>query len=198
MKEKNSRQIQAENTKKHLLSIASELLSHKTLDEISIQEICKAANVSVGAFYHHFENKAGIIIELYKGIDVFFINEIIPNIDETDPIDAILQYLSCQCEYAYNTGLDLVKNAYKAQIDNGNRFFLSNDRGLPNGLRTLISKASDKGIWKDNTDVESLTDELLIISRGIIYHWCISSGETNMMEKVRFMASNYLKSYTKK
>lgn len=189
-----SRQIQAQNTKQHIIEVASNLLKDKTLDEISIKEICVAAKISVGAFYHHFENKEAIIMEIYKNIDSHFKSDIIPQLINDNPIDAILDYLSAQCEHALNAGLDLVQNTYKAQMNNASSFFLSNDRGLPNGLNSLIIKAKEYGIIREDLSVDVITNELLIISRGCIYHWCVSNGESNLIETVRSIAGNYLKS----
>lgn len=188
------RQIQAQNTKQHILNVAYELLKHKTLDEISIKEICTSANISIGAFYHHFENKESIFIEFYKDIDKYFEETIIPKLIKEDPINAILDYLSIQCQHALNTGIDFVKNTYKAQINNATSFILSESRPLPNGLSILIQKAKDTGKIRSDLSVNSLTCELLIISRGCIYYWCISNGTSPLIETVRKMASNYLKS----
>lgn len=195
MIKKTSRQIQAENTKAHILAVAEELMQHKIFDDINIQDICKAADVSVGAFYHHFGNKAGIIIELYKDIDEYFINEVLKSEIDKEPIEAIILYLVEQCKYAFNLGKDLVKNVYKAQIDNGNVFFLSNERGLPKGLETLIIRAMDQNKISRNISSELLEKELLIISRGIIYHWCVSNGNVDILDNTRKIISNYIKAY---
>ncbi|MBP1927364.1 AcrR family transcriptional regulator [Sedimentibacter acidaminivorans] len=195
MKGKTSRQIQAENTKAHILAVATDLLAHKTMDEISIQEICKKSDVSVGAFYHHFANKSGIIIELYKVIDTQFENEIYPTLIEEEPIESILKYLEYQCSIPAKRGLDLVKNTYKAQIEYGNEFYLSKHRGLPHGLYLLVERAIEMGVLRKNVSAEQLMSELLIISRGIIYNWCVSDGKADILTDVRRMATNYLKSF---
>jgi AcrR family transcriptional regulator len=177
------------------LEVATKLLAKKTLDEISIVEICEKAGVSVGAFHHHFTNKAGIIIELYNDIDLRFEEEVYPSLLNEDPIEAIYKYLETQCSVPSELGVDLVKNVYKAQIDYGNNFFRSEGRGLPHALHILIDTAIDCGKLRKDVSAEELTNELLIISRGIIYNWCVCHGETDATSKVRWMASNYLKSF---
>ncbi|MCT8978484.1 TetR/AcrR family transcriptional regulator [Clostridium sp. CX1] len=195
MIKKTSRQIQAENTKAHILAVAKELLQHRTFDEISIQDICKKADVSVGAFYHHFENKTGIVVEIYRDIDLFFFNEVLESVTDEEPIEAIILYLVTQCQYALNSGKDLVKNIYKAQIENGNTFFLSKERGLPEGLRRLVLRAIDENKIRRDVSADLLIEELLILARGIIYYWCVSDGNVDMLEYARRMTSNYIRSY---
>ena len=56
MKRKTSRQIQAENTKKRILDTVADILRTKSFEQMGILEICEKAGISIGAFYHHFEN----------------------------------------------------------------------------------------------------------------------------------------------
>ena len=92
-------------------------------------------------------------------------------------------------------GIDSIKNVYKAQIDNGNTFFASNARGLPDGLRCLLQRAVRECCLKTDTDIEKLLEELLIMSRGVIYYWCIRNGEINVRDYIYHMAEGYLQAY---
>lgn len=184
--------MQAENTKAKIMLKVKELLAKKTLDEISVNEICKQAEVSVGAFYHHFVNKSGIIVEIYKEIDIQFEQEVYPDMLKKEPIEAIYQYLEHQCSIPSEFGVDFVKNIYKAQIDYGSEFFLSEGRGLAHGLYLLILRAKEQSRIKENISANHLANELLIMSRGIIYNWCISDGKTDLVMITRSMATNYM------
>lgn len=192
MKTKTSRTLQAEKTKQLIIDTAMELLRTKTLDELTIQEICQKANVSVGAYYHHLGSKEGIIIEIYKEVDEFFERDIIPGFQECEPLRGIIDYLICQVEYAEKKGIDMVRNAYKAQINNGNEFFLSADRGLPMGLKNLVLKAQNEKKISGIVSAEKITNELLIISRGILYCWCVSAGTIDMHENIETIVGKYL------
>lgn len=192
MEKKVTRKEQAVNTRKKILAVCTEILSKRTFDEMNITMICKKANISVGAFYHHFKNKADIIIELYRDVDVYFVDEILPACLEREPAEGIIYYLCEQCQYAQRMGVDSMKNVYKAQVDNGNSFFASNARGLPEGLRELIVRAKEAGRLKQSVDIDVLLEQLLILSRGVIYYWCIRDGKMDMIDYVRQMAKNYL------
>lgn len=193
---KTSRQIQAEETKTIIISAARELLKEKSFSEIKITEICERANTSVGNFYHHLTNKAGIIVELYKEVDVYFYNELLPKyLAYDDAIEAIIDYTSEQCNYAKVIGLDLTIHIYKAQIDNGNTFFLNNERGLPHGLFELVEKAYNKNLLKKDADISQIQSEILIMARGIIYYWVTSSGNFEITNLSKVMVRNYLKAY---
>ncbi len=192
---KLTRKEQAQQTREKTLAVCRELLGKYSFDELSIQTICKSADMSVGAFYHHFSSKSDVIVELYKDVDSDFSEHVLPRLLQEDPINGIIQYISTQCEYAYNAGYDIIKNVYKAQIDNGNEFFLSLERGLPYGLYTLITHAQERSALHESVDCEELTKDLLLISRGAIYHWCVTHGTTDLLGNVQRIASNYLKPF---
>lgn len=197
MERKQTRKEQAIQTRKKILDVCTEILSKHSFDEMNIAMICKQADISVGAFYHHFKNKSDIIIELYRDIDAYFMDAILQKCIASEPIEAIILYLCEQCHYAETIGIDSVKNIYKAQIDNGNDFFASHDRGLPDGLRKLILRAKDEGLLTEDTDIEALLDQLLILSRGVIYYWCIKAGAIDMTSYVRYMSGTYLSAFLK-
>lgn len=193
-----TRKQQAENTKKRIIDTTSNLLKNKTLDEISIQEICKASKVSVGSFYHHFSSKDSIIIEIYKTLDDQFEKSILNSIDKTDPIKAIIDYILSQCIHTIDAiNKNIIKNIFKVQVDTDNLFYLSNDRGFPRGIKYLLTLAKSQNILRDDANLDELLTELLIISRGIVYHWCVISDDEALTKYATNIITNYLKAYSK-
>ena len=198
MDKKITRKEQALHTRANILAVCTKLLCEYTFDELSISMICREADISVGAFYHHFKTKSDIIVELYRDVDDIFLHDILPKCKMLAPVEAILQYLCEQCGYAETMGIDSIKNVYKAQIDNGNTFFASNERGLPDGLRQLLLRAVKTQDLNPATDIEKLLEELLIMSRGVISYWCIRNGAINVRTYIYDMANMYLRSYIQK
>jgi AcrR family transcriptional regulator len=57
-KKLTSRQLQAEQTKKLIFEKALELFKVKDYEDVTIVEICRDAQVSVGSFYKYYKSKA--------------------------------------------------------------------------------------------------------------------------------------------
>ncbi len=57
-------QKRSENTRARLLDCALKEFAERGYDATSVDDICAAAGVSKGAFYHHFESKQALFLSL--------------------------------------------------------------------------------------------------------------------------------------
>ena len=193
---KTTRQLQAEQTKNKLLSVALKLVKSQGFENVKISDICNEVGVSTGAFYHHLVNKDGIVVEAYAQCDRYFENEIYPQFKDRHDLEAITDYIDCQIQYAIDTGVDLTTQIYKAQLQNGTEFFLSESRGLPNGLTRSIKHLQEHKVLSDKKSAEQLSNEFLVISRGVIYNWCLTKGGYDPKKFSHEIFGTYLKAYT--
>lgn len=194
---KLTRKEQAEHTKDKLLEIATKLILKYGYDQVKITDICKEAGVSTGAFYHHFKNKAGIVIELYDQCDKEFETKIYPLFKDRNDIEAVYDYLAYQMKYGIKSGIDLAIQVYRAQLTDGTEFFLSMDRALPKGLICILERLQKENKISSCKSAQEIAKELLIISRGILYNWCQNHGNCDLVKLNREIISNYMNVYKK-
>ena len=57
-------QQRAEETRSRILDVAGELFAERGYSATSVADICAQAGVTKGAFYHHFESKQAVFLEL--------------------------------------------------------------------------------------------------------------------------------------
>lgn len=62
-----SQQQRAKDTRRHLIDAAGRLFGERGYDATGVADICDAAGVSKGAFYHHFESKQALFLALLDG-----------------------------------------------------------------------------------------------------------------------------------
>ena len=192
---KLTRKQQAMQTKERLLSVSLKLVKQYGFDHVKISDICKEAEVSTGAFYHHLNNKAGIVIAAYSKCDDYFSEIVYPKFKDRGDTDVVLDYLEMQLEYGIKYGPDLCTQIYKAQLTEGTDYFLSLTRPLPHGLILLIGSLQEKGLVSKERSAEEIGSELLLISRGAIYHWCQCQGSYDLIKYAREILGKYWKTY---
>lgn len=189
------RKIQAINTKKEILDVAAKLIGKYGYDKVSINQICREAGVSVGAFYHHFSSKEDIIAESYREFDDVLENYVKENMGIEGSVDKIIELIIFQMKYAEEKGLDNISQFYKAQIYAGSEFFISEERYLPTVLREIISKCQDNGEIRSDIPPRTMANHILRVSRGIIYDWCVHRGGFNLIEEARETVFYFLESF---
>ena len=59
-------QKRSEETRSRILEAALELFAREGYDATGVAEICRAAGVSKGAFYHHFPTKHAVFMEILQ------------------------------------------------------------------------------------------------------------------------------------
>lgn len=186
---KTSRQKQAEKTKELIFNSAITLFRKESFKTITVADICKAAGVSVGTFYHYFPSKQAVMQKIFKDIDDYFREEVHNEIDELEGQGArveILHYFRRYSQYSERQGLDFVKQLYTFD----NNMFRTKGRFLQVYLAELIVRGQLSGELDDTMTPEEMVEYLYIAARGIVYHWASHDGDYDL--------TKYLMQYMKR
>ena len=60
MSKLSKRQIQGQNSRDKLLDAATRLFHENGYQAVTVNDICEAAQLTKGAFYHHFDSKEAL------------------------------------------------------------------------------------------------------------------------------------------
>ena len=104
-------------TKEKLFTAFRELLSQKTFEDITINEVCCRAGVRRATFYKHFSDKynflAGLCSELRKKFDKTIWQEDIRT--DSDPKEYYIEYFKAMIDF-FEKNSDLVKLIFKSNL----------------------------------------------------------------------------------
>ena len=80
------RKLQSQETERKILHAALELMRERGFDKVSIRDICKAAGITSGAFYHHFSSKEDMLEYGFAPLDDYMRSVLERSADESpDP-----------------------------------------------------------------------------------------------------------------
>lgn len=179
--EPTSRDLKARETRLKIYDAAWMLIGEDGFEKVSVDRICAQAGVSKGSFYHHFKSKGDLIIEGYALCDEYFDEKVARKfVAETAP-DRIVEFVIHQMLYAVDTGIDLIRQVYKTQIEFGTRFFVSAERSLPKILRALVTEGQASGELRADMEADYIVAFILRFSRGTIYDWCLREGTYDLV-----------------
>jgi len=123
-------QQRSEETHARILEAANQLFSKNGYDATGVAEICLAAGISKGAFYHHFPTKQAVFMDL---------------LDEwLSALDAGFQFLHQQTEN--------IPHIFLNMADMVGRVFQSADVRLPIFLEVWTQANRDPVVWQAAID----------------------------------------------
>ena len=197
MEKMTNRKRQSIASRQKLLEAAQRLTEERGFDNVTIQDICTEAGLSVGAFYHYFKSKEEIILAWYGLADVYFSTEVMPRLRESkmSAVEKMMEFAREQVGFGMRYGSEYIAQLYRAQLSYNSPEFYSENRGIVGGLIELIREGQDRGELKKEISPEQLADELLLIIRGVVLDWIWSKMDTPESQAA-YMVKQYLYAYS--
>lgn len=174
-KKLTKRQLQAIDTKNKIYNVAIDLMERKGFDNITIEEIAKKAGVSIGSFYHYFNSKNDILVEIYKIGDEFFQN-VRDGFKGQTPLEKVVEFFNYYATLNVSTGIDTAKQLYTAN----NKMFIKKGRYMQALLTEIISEGQKSGEIITTKPASDITEFLFIAARGLVYDWCLHEGSYDL------------------
>ena len=192
---KSRRQLQAENTKRQIFEAALRLLAQKEFETITVRDIVREAEVSIGSFYHSYASKLDVFYETFQIADEYFDTEVRGKLTQ----DTAKAKIACFFEeYAiYNssrTSLSLTKVLYNP---NNPYFHRSRAYGIEPILTELVREGQTAGELTSEQSAEEISEFLMVCIRGVVYDWCIADGSFSLTERVGVYVRQLLRSFEK-
>ena len=173
------RSIRALKTKKKLFQSAAKLVEKHGYDNVTIEDICHKAGVSVGAYYHYYNSKTDIIVEIFRQIDDYYETKVAPLFTEgaSGNIDTFFRYYAV---FHVDQGYAHTSMIVRAQTD----MFLDRSRYMHVKLFELIEAAKADGVFAESYDSALIADFLLVVARGLLFDWALAHGGHDLIEKM--------------
>ena len=197
MKKLTNRQKQAIATKLRITQVATELFKLNGFDSVKIQDICQAAEISIGAFYHHFKSKAEIINTAYEQVDILVLDRLETK-DLDSNLDKLLFLLGEGAVVMEELGWVFVSEIYKNLLSIESKYSTKPDRYIALEVRFIIEDSLKNGELNSSISSFDLTMIIMRISRGTIFDWCLHEGSYDLKSRMEFELNLLLSNFKTK
>lgn len=179
-----SRQSQSIKTKTKIVRVALRLIREKGYHNMSIRQLCQEADISIGAFYHHFKSKETLI---NKGFALYdeFLEELLKSYENINPIDDIRFIILNQTEFVMTESANLTKELYIAELAADETYAISTDRNYYKTILEYVTKAKKEHFFQSEMSAEEITAFILRTTRGVILDWCFHDYGYDLLEKTK-------------
>ena len=190
--ELSRQQQKSRETKARIFNAAKQILQEQGYEALSIKNICEAAGVSNGSFYHHFKTKDDLLsyyIEEQPSINPDYLD--LPGNAEEAKTAIIRVYLN-YVHYCRELGVAFMSNYYTPKNQSLNPLTRT-ERPYPIvTVHDYLKRAMDAGVITLPLPLEDVTSDIRIIVIGNVFDWCLKNGEADFERNMERSLKVYL------
>lgn len=191
-----NRQRQAMETKLRIQEKALELFDKKGFENVSMEQIARAAGCSAGNIYNYFASKDLLAVKLMDHVDQIY-DEMIPAYleDRTRPArERLLEFFDTALEASSREPLIWQCFIHSMKYPEQEILAIKYERTLFYLLRQLVTEEQQSGSIDGSLAAEDIVRQLTVIFRGALVQWRIDGEETDVRQYGRGLAEAYLNS----
>lgn len=189
-----SKELKSKKNKKKIFVTAIDLISKKGYDNVSINEICSSAGFTKGAFYHYFNSKEDLLIQLHKDVDDYYTVEVLPKLNGKTPTEKLTCYMQEFAYCGYGVGVDIINSLFKSQTKALNNFMNDFSRPFFKMLIDIIKEGQEKGEFTDELSSQELARYCMSFIWGVLHNWTMEYGKYDIQEKMKMYLNIFVTS----
>ena len=158
----SQRQIQGQNSRDKLLDAATRLFHENGYQAVTVNDICEAAQLTKGAFYHHFDSKETLYQHLY-----------------TPQLDAYLSLADATLSFSEEIGREMTSLSVVVMLNRGTSHLFTEGRIHTRLLQRALSQSqAEKTLQCEGTERElMLIYSCLMV--GFLVKWASAASDSD-------------------
>lgn len=192
VKKLTNRSKQALSTKNRIYQNGVKLIQKYGYENVTVDQIAKKAGVSVGTYYHYFQSKFDLFVEIYRHGDEYFQAKVPELLDRyASCSERVTAYFVLYAQLAVDDGIEMVRNLYVPT----NKMFLTHGRAMQGMLTEILRQGQKGGELSDAEIAENITEKLFVAARGVIFDWSLHDGESDLIADMKDMIQRLIQSF---
>ena len=165
------RKLQGAETQRKILHAALALVRERGFDRVSIRDICKAAGVTTGAFYHHFPSKEALLEYGFAPLDDYM-RAALEGRGEEPPERRLWAILSAYTRFM-EENRDLLGRYYQKRIAEPDTKSMDESRYTLRAMLDCFRQAEREGLLVPDRTPEWVAGFCFRHFRGVVVDWIL-------------------------
>lgn len=167
------------DTKKEIIRESYKLFRERGFNDVSIQDICDACDITKPTFYNHIPSKEHLLSHFFSSISEEIPESWFKVSDDTDPLEKIREGFLLYIDRIQRLGLDLYNEQFIANLSIHKSS--SNDSSPFMALITdLIAQAQQQGEIRNPDAPAQLASNAISLAVGYGAYWCLNNGRNDL------------------
>ena len=168
--------------KEKIISATVEMIRRYGAGGVTVRSVCDAAGVSIGTFYHHFQNKDDLLMYFVReeSFDAFTLDSPAERI-----ADRIWELYMHLIRRYMDLGGEFLRSFYTADNQALSAYMGEEDgKFLPGTVMARcereLQEAVRLGVLKEDTDAHIVSVDICTIVKGCVFEWTLSGGRMDI------------------
>ncbi|MFP4456633.1 MAG: TetR family transcriptional regulator [Clostridia bacterium] len=191
----------AEITRKRILDAALNIFSSKGYARATLNDIAKAAGVTRGAIYWHFEGKSEIysvlVEERLSGATQVIRNIFVENISPEDKIRKFLvtsmKYVEKDADYRAIMQLTLFKTEVIDEVEEMMEIKKEGTKKTISEIARIIEEGIAQGKFREDLNSQSVAIAVIGLINGMISLWMLNTDYFSMNQHIDNIADQFMR-----
>ncbi len=163
-----------------LFEKAMELFRRDGYDNVTIQQICREANVTRNAFYYYFNSKEALLSSYFENIPSFTQSLMADVLKLPNDWEKLRYLIEAHMKLIEREGISVCRAFIRVNMDgNGDllsKYYVSETVTIP-----LVRNCQNTGLIRNMTEPEWLVYLATRLMLGILVTWCCKNGEFDLI-----------------
>lgn len=178
------RQAQAQCTRRAILDAAVALSRQRGFAKVTIREICQAAGVTTGAFYHHFSSKEELLNQGFSSLDAY-LEEALSHMADRSPLERLEALLRLYAQYMEELGWETMALYYGRRLADPEAASMSPHRYTLRAMGECLEALAGDGTLSSSFTPQWTADFFFRHFRGTVIDWILHQGSYPLWPKLQ-------------
>lgn len=174
------------DTRLALVHAAIDLFKEKGYNQVSIKDICDAAQVTRNAFYYYFESKDLIFDAIGDYVSYIAKQRFLSSIGRETFYQQSWEFYHCYLQVQVEMGPEIMNHVCISRTMKGHSdFYTYLDDLMTESMKNMIKKGYEAGEFRNDRTPEELLSASYSIIRGVNIQWCFQWGAFDIIEECK-------------
>ena len=175
---------QETTTKELIRDTAIELFKKYGYEKVTIQQICKACQITKRTFYYHFSSKGALLTGLNDYLGMHAENLLSTVVTQNNNIETLWTLMRVYCENSQSYGFHLIKQLYIQSLEDSSTHFPNDMYLYPIAVQLIKNAQSQKEI-QNTSKPEDIAFSLYHGLRSVSITWAFENGSYNLVSEFK-------------
>ena len=187
------------DSRTEFINAAIKIIKDIGVEKLTVRSVCNEAGLSIGTFYHFFQDKNDLLMDFIK--EPFFSS--FENISLKTPLNdisgLITELYMLLIKRYMKLGRDFVKSFYSSDNRILSAYMSEKDgKFMPGTIMERCEKelllAYQEGFIKisDDDDIHTISADICSIVKGCVFEWCLNSEDIDLEILTGRIIKNYM------